>query len=215
MTESETKIIKPSLKLLEFSFPDITNKSKLLMTNTGIYSVTGRKGAQFITDKITEHTKNKNITITDGTANNGSDTIVFAQTFDKVNSIEIDKINYDVLTNNISIFDLKNVTVYNNDTLNIISELKQEIIYLDPPWGGPNYKEESTVHLYLGDLEISYFYLKYKDKAKLFVFKVPRNYDFNYFINNVKTNTLSIYPYIDVTKYNMLRFYLIILDPIK
>lgn len=211
--EEKVHIVKPSLKLLEVTFPETTDRNKLQMTNTGLYSVTKKKGALFIVDRILYHMNNdKNITITDGTANNGSDTIVLAQTFNKVNAIEIDKVNFDVLSNNVFVFNLKNVTLINADTIIAINDLKQDVIYIDAPWGGKNYKDQSVMKLFLGDLEISYFYLKYKYKAKLFVFKVPKNYDFNYFINITKMNTITIYPFIDYHEYNTLRFYLIIIN---
>ena len=32
-----------------------------------------------------------------------------------------------------------------NANLNIMNNLKQNIIFIDPPWGGPNYKKESNI----------------------------------------------------------------------
>jgi len=210
--KSSVYIIRPSLKTSTKTFPYTPLFKKLLMTDTGMYSVTGVRGSKFIVDKIIYHIKTSHITITDGTANNGSDTVTFAQNFDKVNAIEIDPVNYYVLKNNISVYDFKNVTMYNDDTLRILDKLEQDVIYIDAPWGGTNYKTQLTLNLYLDDLEISYFFLKYKDKAKVMVFKVPHNYDFNYFINVIKTYEIHIYPYVDLSSKKPLRFYLIIID---
>ncbi len=211
-SETKNKVVKVSWKILKETFPDIQSFDKLQMTETGIYSVTGRKGAQFIANQIIKYMKTNILTITDCTANNGSDTIMFGIMFKNVNAIELDKINYDVLKNNIDVFKLDNVIAYNNDTLEILGKLQQDVIYLDAPWGGRDYKDQKSMSLFIGDLEISYFYLKYKDNAKLFVFKVPRNYDFNNFISVVKTSALDVRPFYDLTKRNPIRFYLIIIS---
>jgi predicted RNA methylase len=167
------------------------------MTNVGIYSGTGVRGSQFIINKIMKFVEDKNITITDGTGNIGTDTIMFANTFKKVNSVEIDNINYDVLKNNINEYNFNNVDVYNGDINKIIQQLKQDVIYIDAPWGGTDHKKNKNINLYLGKIEISYFYLNNKNRAKLFVFKVPLNYNINYFIRNVTSieNSIHIYRY--------------------
>src|SRR5690606_15925078 len=116
--------------------------------------------------------------ITDGTANNGSDTINFASTFKNINAIELDPINFKVLMNNVKIYKCDNVKLFNGDSLNLVKQLKQDVIYLDLPWGGPEYKTKYSVQLFLSKLELSDVYLELKSYAKFFVFKVPKNYDF-------------------------------------
>jgi hypothetical protein len=101
------KIINPTFKILNDTFPDKKNidKKKLKMTSEGIYSVSGKEGAKFMTKIILKHMKqNKNITVTDCTGNNGSETLMFAKYFAYVNSIEIDDINYQVLKHNINVY---------------------------------------------------------------------------------------------------------------
>jgi len=205
------EIIPYNEKLITFAFPDTPNKKQLMMTNVGVYSVSGKEGAEFIVNIIKSNCDKKHISVTDGTANNGSDTITLGLNFDKVSSIEIDKTNYEVLENNVKVFGLENkVKTYHGNTLQIIKDLTQDVIYLDPPWGGKSYKDQKIMRLYLDDMELSDFYLAFKNKAKLFVFKVPRNYDFNNFIFKTQSK-INIYPYID-SKHNKLRFYVMVIQ---
>ena len=54
--------------------------------------------------------------------------------------------------------------------------------------------------LYLSKMELSDIYNKYRHKAKLFIFKVPYNYNFKKFIINTKINNYNIRPLIKKTK---------------
>ena len=87
------------------------------MTTEGLYSVSGKEGALFIKNIICNNIKSRDIIITDGTANNGSDTLLLAKYFKQINSIEIDKINFEVLKHNISIYNYKNINLINGNTL--------------------------------------------------------------------------------------------------
>ena len=59
----------------------------------------------------------------------------------------------------------------------------QDVIYIDAPWGGKEYKKSNNISLYLSGMEISEFYSKYLDRASLFIFKVPLNYKISNFEN--------------------------------
>ena len=96
-----------------------------------------------------------NCTITDATGGMGGDTIIFAKNFKKVNVCEINLDHVLAIYNNLNIFNLINkVNLYHRDYLNIMNNLKLNIIFIDPPWGGPNYKKESTISLYLNEIPL-------------------------------------------------------------
>ena len=38
--------------------------------------------------------------------------------------------------------------IYNGDTNILIKNIKQDVIYIDAPWGGPEYKQEEKMKLY-------------------------------------------------------------------
>ena len=191
-------------------FPDYNDvdKSKLQITEEGLYSVSKVDGAQFTINKIIENLGTKDIIITDGTGNVGSDTIMFGINFKKVNSVEIKKDNFDALKNNVKQYKLKNIKVINDDINKRIKKLKQDVIYLDAPWGGINYKTMNKLKLYLGDKEILDFVLENNKKAKLFVLKVPYNYDFEYLDNKMRDYKVIRYPYI---KFDKIKYYIILI----
>ena len=170
------------------------NKDNLLFTRDSIYSSSKSNGSKRIIDVIYKHMKTYNLVITDGTANIGTDSINLSLYFNKINSIELSIINYYALKNNVNVFNLNDkINIYNGDTNILIKNIKQDVIYIDAPWGGPEYKQEEKMKLYLGETEILDFYEKNKENAKLFIFKVPFNYDFEYLHNKIKDN---------VTKYS-------------
>ena len=107
-------------------FPEYKNivYDNILITTTGKYSVTDNNGSTLLVWLIKKYFKSSNIIITDATANCGSDTIALAIKFKFVNSIELDKINFSALLNNVnSVYKLNNVKFFNKDSLKIIPRL--------------------------------------------------------------------------------------------
>ena len=193
--KKENKMATINYAMADKSFPDASgvDKFKLTMTTESIYSVSGKQGALFTTELIKSYLKTSNITITDATSNVGSDAIMFALHFDKVNSIELDPINFSALQNNVRVYGLKNINLIMGDSLNYLDKLHQDVIYIDAPWGGVDYKKHKNLRLYLGTMELSDIYLKYKQNARLFVFKVPVNYDMNYFIYRTRVEKFNVH----------------------
>jgi ubiquinone/menaquinone biosynthesis C-methylase UbiE len=156
-------------------FINTPNRNNLKISNTGKFSVTHYKDAIKIGNIIKSYF-DKDITITDATANNGGNTIIFGFMFEKVNSVEINKKEYDILVNNIKVYKLKNITTYNDDYLNIYDTLKQDVIFIDPPWGGPRYKNKKGLNLFLSGKNL----INVIDMltSKIVVLKVPFNFNF-------------------------------------
>jgi hypothetical protein len=187
-------IFTPDINLAKKTFPDTDiDYSKLLMTDEGIYSVSGKNAAKFLAKIIYKYVKTYDITITDGTGNNGSDTLMLAKYYKKINSIEYDENNYKALKNNIDVYNFKNINLIHGDTTIELNNLTQDVIYIDAPWGGPDYKKYKQLKLYLGEMELSNIFNKYKSKSKIFIFKVPYNYDINNFLLKTKVDKLKIY----------------------
>jgi hypothetical protein len=91
------------------------------------------------------------------------------------------------------------------------NNLSQDVIYIDAPWGGTDYKKHSRLKLYLGKYELSDIYNKFKNKAKLFALKVPYNYDINNFILKTGVNLIKTYIYKNKKKNNRIQFLIIII----
>ena len=172
------KIIKVDINFIKKIFFNIdkVDTEKILFTDESIYSSSRLKGSKRLIDVINKYYDNFDITITDGTANIGTDSINLATLYKKINAVELSPINYKALKNNISVFGLeKKILSYNQDINIQINDLEQNIIYIDAPWGGPEYKHSDKIKLYLGNVEIVDFYLKNRNKAETFIFKVPYN----------------------------------------
>jgi hypothetical protein len=169
--------------------------SKLIMTDEGMYSITKNHDSQKIIDnmkKISGSLKTK--TIADLTGNVGGDTIRFGMNFKKVDSYEIDEENYKALKNNVQIYDLKNVSLHKCDSTKSFNH-KVDILYMDPPWGGPEYKEKEKLDLFLGDINIGDYLSEILNKPwkPLYVFmKVPSNFNLD---SLMKLNVEKIYKF--------------------
>jgi 16S rRNA G966 N2-methylase RsmD len=161
-----------------------------------MYSVSKVRGATELYNIIRKYVPiTIDLTLTDGTGNIGSDTAYLAPRFKKINTIEIDIKTFEVLKNNVEALELNNVNLINGNTLEQLEKLKQDIIIIDAPWGGKDYKKHKKMKLYMFDQEISELWLDNKDYAKLFIFKVPCNYDIESFKTTVGVK-VDVYDYI-------------------
>lgn len=196
--EKNNKIIEKDYEFKKKYFHEKkgVNLDGIKITVQGEYSISNTKASDKLVYLIKKYFKSDNLVITDGTGNNGSDTIALGLNFKHINSIELDPINYSVLENNVkSVYKLNNVELFSGDSIEVIPKLKQDVIYLDAPWGGREYGKESRLGLYLGKYEISDIYNKFKSNTKLFVFKVPKNYDFTHFIQNTLLDKYYIHSF--------------------
>ena len=131
--------------------------------------------------------KISNKVIMDCTACVGGDTLGFANIFEHVISIEIDKKIYDMLVNNIKVYNLSNIHCYNENCINILKKINYiPIIYFDPPWGGSEYKKYFNLRLKISNIPIEDITANLLGKRyckiapKMVIYKLPKNYDFEY-----------------------------------
>jgi predicted RNA methylase len=197
-------------------FPKINRKinySKLQISNIGLYSITKPHVSNYIILLIKRYFKNNtNITITDATGNVGGMTIRFALNFAKVNSVEIDDTHCNMLNNNVSIYNLQSkVNIICNDYLKIKNTLSQDAIFLDPPWGGTNYKSTESLNLNLSGIDIIDIINSLNGKAKIIVLFAPVNYNFNHLYKHHNFDNLNIHKiynkYNNVIKHYLFVFY--------
>jgi 16S rRNA G966 N2-methylase RsmD len=177
-------------------FP-ITDYSKLQYDEEGLYSITNIHEAEQITKIILDNfTNTNNLYILDGNGGLGGNSINFAKYFTHVTSIELNPKRYEMLKNNISLYNLKNVKILNTDSINYLlnNYQKYTIYFFDPPWGGPNYKKHKSLTLSMGSHSLLSIanYLKKHTSDKILVYKLPYNYnfeefkDFNYKLYKIK-----------------------------
>lgn len=130
------------------------------------------------------------LVITEMTAGVGGNILNFANYFKYVNAIEIDPIRYNYLKKNVSLYGFTNVNCYNDNSIKMLVEnddIVQDIIFVDPPWGGKDYKIHHNLRLSFGDYSIENIckILFQKARNKMIALKLPNNYDFDYLKNEL------------------------------
>ena len=177
----------------------IKNKKKLKITDKGLYSISKYSDAEWITNIILSFLNDKKINkkeIVDGTAGIGGNTINFSKYFSKVYAVEINNTHYNVLKNNLDALSIKNVSVYLNNFIDILDNLKNNsnIFFLDPPWGGKTYKNFKYFNLKIGKLPIyTIINLLYEKNFKYVILKAPYNLNISPIFSNIKFENMNIH----------------------
>ena len=168
-----------------------------------------KKISEIIVNHIGKFKKGKDCTIIDTTAGVGGDTITFSFYFNSVVSIEINSQRFEMLKNNINEYKIKNALLVNGDSIVILPKISYlDIIYVDPPWGGKDYKTKDNLKLKLGDVPIESFIIDCFDinkmlaVPKIIALKLPKNYDLKHLYDEL-TKKYDIYLY-QLRKINIL-----------
>lgn len=176
------------LKKLFYQANNINNK-KLLIDDVSLYSITlpsvSLNIASIISSQLIKIGLNPlNSIIIDATAGVGGDTITFSSKFKQVISIEINPTRYNFLINNLKLYNTSNVITFNDSYLNLLNNINGDVIFIDPPWGGPSYKFKNNVKLFLDNIPIEIIckQILLKKNPPHFIFlKLPNNYYFKKF----------------------------------
>ena len=165
----------------------IEKRKLLLLDDEALYSVTDQHTANKISKTILKYVPSVQ-TITDGTACVGGNTYSFSVFFDRVYAVEIDPLRCSYLSHNLGILEVSNVMIFNIDIISCCKFLQQDMIFLDPPWGGPTYKSRQKINLYMSNIELSDVCKMLVPYTKYISIKVPTNFDVVNF--NEKTGTV-------------------------
>lgn len=174
-----------------FLEPPNNSYDKLLIDRESVSYITTPHNALTITWIIRSNLQSTDgkedladITVLDGTSGVGGDVIAFGHVFGSVIGFEIDRDRFRMLNNNVKVYELENVTVINEDCLKVMFDLNfVDVFYLDPPWGGRNYKKQSNLTLSIGNMSVEQIVHKLltsegsRSNPKLIVLKLPKNYD--------------------------------------
>jgi len=176
-------------------FPDMANKN-IMMDDVAKYSITLPEKADMISEIIKKNyhlnyqtDDMTQLTITDAMACVGGNTLSFAKSFKSVNANEINITRYQYLVNNMKEYNMENISFYNSNYLNLINKLKQHIVFIDPPWGGPIYKSQYKMDIIINTddnkeiklHEIIDDILKDENETKMIIFKLPINHNIDNF----------------------------------
>jgi 16S rRNA G966 N2-methylase RsmD len=143
----------------------------------------------------------KDPVITDGCACEGGNVFGFAlsKKFSEVNAVECNHTHYINLLDNVKLLASTQlitneqnpckVNVFHASYIDKMQELNQDIVFLDPPWGGKDYKLKSAINLELGPFTltgiIQYLY-ENKPRTQYVVWKAPFNFDDKSMIEDLK-----------------------------
>ena len=183
-------------------FPDMQNKH-ILMDDVSKYSITLPDKAEIISEIIKKNYQLAfplenldEITITDAMACIGGNTLSFSLYFKNVIANEINTTRFQYLVHNMKQYERTNISFYNDNYLNLIKKLKQNIVFIDPPWGGPIYKSQYKMDIMIQkDLDkdkedpkieevkldelIDDIFLN--EETKMIIYKLPTNHNIDNF----------------------------------
>jgi 16S rRNA G966 N2-methylase RsmD len=176
-------------------------KRKIKLDEVAYFSLCPKTHADQITEAIASlsclvsHDTEAKPTITDACAGVGgvSMSLVMSDNFATVNSVEYDVNRAALLTNN-----LQAIRRNGNDTesrvtqrsyLDVMHSLEQDVVFFDPPFGGPGYKYYENAVLFLGKTHLATIAndLLMQDRAKYVVLRAPENFDLQYFVQCLHT----------------------------
>ena len=155
--------------------------TQLQTTPEGLYSITRRRDALRILGVMRSMLPTMHLTITDATACIGGDTLNFALHFSHVQSVEQNADNFQALANNVNVYGFTNVTLHHADVTTCF-DWKTDVLYVDPPWGGKDYKQHTDLDVWLGEIRLDHWLaiLFEQTRAPPYIFlKLPTNYAFH------------------------------------
>ena len=163
--------------------PHCGNYEGLNYDDEGLYSITHSNDADIISKIIIDIINTIDINIIDLTSGCGGNIISFCKFFKQVTGVEINQDRFKILEGNLKKYNYSNYNLICDDCNNL-NYNNYDVFFIDPPWGGPDYKNNTNIELYLSDCNIKEF-IKKLPKNKLIVLKVPFNYNINYFTENL------------------------------
>lgn len=158
------------------------SRVQLSQSAEAVYSITRPGPAARIQELLAMylrmHGKTPNTsTVTDATACVGGDTIHFAKAFRTVNAIECNATHHAMLLHNLGVYGRQNVRVHLGDALRVLPTLQQDLVFMDPPWGGRDYARKSRISLALSGVPLATVVRRMLHHTPLVALKLPRNAD--------------------------------------
>lgn len=143
----------------------------------GWFSVTPEKIAEHIAGRVSQSFKCD--IIVDAFCGVGGNTIQFALTGKTVIAIDIDPVKIDLARNNAEVYGVADkIEFICGDFLLLASHLKADVVFLSPPWGGPDYATAETfdIRTMMSPDGFEIFRLSQKITNNI-VYFLPRNAD--------------------------------------
>ena len=177
-------------------FPEPPDKiyQDFMIDHEGMWSITHPQNAQIISNMIIKIMNTSDLKIFDMMAGCGGNMISFINTFSFVTGAEIDNDRYIMLKNNIEKYNKSNYKLILDDSLNHIDDT-HDVYFMDPPWGGPDYKKLTSCELYIQNKSLKEI-TQLIPKNKLIILKLPYNYNIepysDYILEKIIINNIII-----------------------
>ena len=235
-------IIKNKIMRIFPVLKNCLNYNKLLIDDESFSFITIREIA-YLTSKIIWNHLSKHdinplkVNIIDYCAGVGGNVISFSKFFNHVYAVEINKTRAEYLINNLDVYNCKNVTVINKSSINYnnigYSLVNGEeglyhdnpmVVFIDPPWGGNDYKNIDNLKIKLDDVYIEDLVTdildkfnsiinEYKDYNNRFiVLKLPKNFDIEMFYNHIKKYPKKNNYFVDLYLYILNKMIIIVCE---
>jgi 16S rRNA G966 N2-methylase RsmD len=193
-----SKIYKHKL----FPKPQSNSYDELQIDMESISYITTPRYAKQICDIICDTMKSIDMdvsesTILDCTSGVGGDIISFGNVFKHVIAYELDEKRFGMMSNNVNVYNLSNVTTINDNCFDSMYNVNfADVVYIDPPWGGKNYKNKENLILSMTDsngvdyrmCDIVNNIFASNMNVSVIVMKLPNNYN----LKNLYMNTKDI-----------------------
>ena len=168
-------LLKYEQNFIKTLFPPTTFIDNIMINKQGIYSLTKINDAHKITNIISKYIDISKSTLLDATAGIGGFILNMHTHFKFIYGYEIDKTQYTLLQHNCDIYGITNVKLFNENYMQNINKNKADVILVDPPWGGLDYKNHSVLNIELGEYEMNE--LIDMIQCKIILFKLPSNHN--------------------------------------
>lgn len=125
--------------------------------------------------------------ITDGTASIGGNVFEFAKIFMGVHAVEIHEKRSQMLAHNVQLLKLHTQVVVWCGDISLVEtvarRIRHDVLFLDPPWTGNNYKTTPKLVLFLSGIRLETVCNDWASKTRFIALKLPVNFDFEAFFD--------------------------------
>lgn len=185
--EREPQEVPVTPEVFDRFFPRVAGvrPDQLRITNIGMYSVMPPAQAMSVAQAIASHLGQRSdaLTVVDATANVGGQTLAFASCFKHVHAVELMPLHCDVLRHNVAAYGVgAQVTVHCGDFFKLSRTLPAaDVIFFDPPWGGPDYRKQGRMSLDINNVNIMCIAEKLlvDKRARCVAIRTPATYAFD------------------------------------
>lgn len=179
----------PKILKIKHGYIDNDDVSEIECDEEGAFSLTYGNDemmlCQFVKNYFNQRGQ-KSIIVTDACSGCGGDSMQFMASgvFDHVFSVEYDSRRAKNLAHNMNLTQQSvphtcTYEVKNESYLDVLSQITQDVVYFDPPWGGLSYKNQKNVSLALDNITIDQIVnlLATTSNTKMVIIKAPINWN--------------------------------------